>query len=84
MKDRWYHPEGNLAKRGLDPELVNEAFLDGFSRRRRDGDNYEILGVTEDGEHLQIVFEDLPNNYRVFHARPMTGEEKRRYRRGGK
>lgn len=81
MKDRWYHPETNLYKHGLDPETVDEAFIEGFKRRTRNGPNYQIFGVTLDGDHIEIVFEELPGGFRVFHARYMTPDEKRRLRR---
>jgi hypothetical protein len=57
-KVREYRPEENLTKRGLDPGIVDEAFVDGFPRRKKDGANYEILGVTGDGDYLQIVYEE--------------------------
>jgi uncharacterized DUF497 family protein len=81
MKDRWYHPEANIYKHGLDQETVDEAFIEGFARRFRNGPNYQIWGVTQDGDNVEIVFEELADCFRVFHARYMTKDEKRRLRR---
>lgn len=57
-----------------------EALMDGWAKRRRDGQNLEVLGRTEDGRYLQIVVEDT-DAIRIFHGRDMNETERRRYRR---
>jgi uncharacterized DUF497 family protein len=71
----------NIAKHDVDREEVGEVLRDGWGRRRRDGENYEVLGRTLAGRYLQLVVEDLPDRLRVFHAREMTQTERRRYER---
>ena len=69
----------NLLKHGVDIYEVEEALLDGWKCRKREGDCYEILGCTDDGRYLQIVLEDRSNEIWVFHARDMNQREKKRY-----
>lgn len=80
MKDINFHIN-NLLKHDIEWFEAEEAFLDGWSRRRKMGDNYEILGRTGDGRYLQILYEDQANELWVFHARDMNATEKRRYHR---
>jgi hypothetical protein len=69
----------NAAMPGGDPDEAKDALIDGWSRRRRDGDNYEVLGRTSKGRYLQLVCEETAIEVRVFHVRDMTWTERRRY-----
>lgn len=69
----------NLAKHDILPIEAEEAFHDGWSRRRRDGGNYEVLGRTGEGRYLQLVCEVTEEVIRVFHGRDMTPAERKRY-----
>ena len=80
MKDINFHIN-NLLKHNIEWFEAEEAFLDGWSRRRRVEDKYEILGRTGEGRYLQILFSDEADEYWVFHARDMKPTEKRRYHR---
>lgn len=70
----------NLAKHLVSTDEAYEALMDGWARRRRDGDNYEVLGRTDDGRYLQIVVE-VTEVIRIFHGRDMNDAERRRYGR---
>ena len=53
--------------------------------RRRDDDALLLLGVTDDGRMLFLVYEHKPNGVvRVFSAREMTDKERRTYRRNAR
>lgn len=50
--------------------------------RRREGDALLLLGVTDDGRMLFLVYEQKPKGVvRVYSAREMTEKERRAYRR---
>lgn len=50
--------------------------------RRREGDALLLLGVTDDGRMLFLVYEQKPRGVvRVYSARKMTEKERRAYRR---
>lgn len=50
--------------------------------RRRVGDSMLMLGVTDGGRMLLLVYEQKPGGIvRVFSARDMTDSERRTYRR---
>lgn len=50
--------------------------------RRREGDALLLLGVTDDGRMLFLVYEQKPRGVvRVYSARDMTEKERRAYRR---
>lgn len=80
MKQIRFHIE-NLAKHGVTPIEAEEALYDGWKKRRKDGDCYEVLGCTDDGLYLQLVAEIKESYIWVFHGRPMNDSERRRYRR---
>ena len=80
MKGTRFHFD-NLADHGVAPFEAEEALYDGWRLRRRDGDNYEVLGRTGDGRYLQLVVTDLPDYIWVFHGREMKDREKQRYHR---
>lgn len=78
MKEIRFH-KTNLAKHNVLPQEAEEAVLDGWSRRRRDGKNFEVFGRTSAGRYLQLVCDVAGDMVRVFHARDMTETERRRY-----
>ena len=50
--------------------------------RRRSGEALLMLGVTDSGRMLFLVYEQKPNGVvRVFSAREMSDKERRTYRR---
>jgi len=50
--------------------------------RRREGDALLLMGVTDDGRMLFLVYEQKPKGVvRVYSAREMTEKERRTYRR---
>lgn len=57
MKTLRYH-RGNLAKHDVTISEAREALLTGWPSRRRTGDNYEVLGCTDEGRYLQLVVEE--------------------------
>ena len=75
-----FHQE-NLAKHRVDPTEAAEALSDGWRKRRRVGDFYEVLGKTGDGRHLQLIAEVDRDAVWVFHGREMTKSERQRYER---
>ena len=58
----------NLLKHGVDIDEAEEALLDGWKYRRRDGVCYEVLGCTDEGRYLQLILEEHSNEIWVFHA----------------
>lgn len=80
MKPIRYHFD-NLAEHGIDWDEAEDALYDGWHRRRREGDNYEVLGRTGEGRYLQVVVEDRPAYLWVFHGRDMKDSERKRYYR---
>lgn len=69
----------NAIKHGVDPDETKDALIDGWSRRRRDGDNYDVLGRTPEGRYLQMVCVESATEIRVFHVRDMNPTERKRY-----
>lgn len=80
MKGARFHYQ-NLLKHGVMIIEAEEALNDGWSRRRRDGKSFEVLGKTGEGRFLQLVIEEHDDHIWVFHGRDMTDTERRRYRR---
>ena len=92
MPDRWLpefewdeHDEEKLLDRhGVTAAEVEECFGNANSRRRND-DEYVMLGVTDSGRMLFLVYEQKRGgSVRVFSARDMTDSERRAYRRVAK
>ena len=76
--------DGNIdhifQRHGVDPHEVEEVFF--FDPVvRRDGDVYRVYGRTFGGKYLALVCEWRGDQLRVFSARPMNDQEKRRYDR---
>lgn len=80
MKELRFHLD-DLVKNGLDDLVAEDAMIDGWGRRRRDGDYFEVLGRTGDGDFVQLVVAEYSDYLWVFHGRKMNDSEKRRYRR---
>jgi len=55
------------------------------STRRREGDDLLLLGVTDGGRMLLLVYQQKSNGaVRVYIAREMTDKERRAYRRNAR
>ena len=92
MPDRWIPEfewdENNEAKlldrHGVAAAEAEECFGNANSRRRV-GDAYLLLGVTDSGRMLLLVYEQKRGGIvRVFSGRDMTDNERRTYRRVAK
>ena len=92
MPDRWlpefewneHNEEKLLDRHGVSAAEAEECFASASSRRRV-GDVYLMLGVTDSGRMLLLVYEQKGGGVvRVFSARDMTDSERRTYRRMGK
>jgi uncharacterized DUF497 family protein len=80
MKQPRYH-RANLRKHAIGVDEAEDALYDGWARRRRDGDYYEVLGRTAEGRYLQLVVEEKEDQAWVFHGRDMSQAERKRYDR---
>lgn len=75
----------HIAEHGVEPEeaeYVASRARAPWPRNVGDG-KYMVMGQSAAGRHLQVIFvrdEDAPTVY-VIHARPLTGPEKRRFKR---
>lgn len=70
---------------GVEPGEVEEALLDphGADARNVAGENREaLIGATEVGRILHVVYTVRGDKVRPITARDADGTEKRRYRRG--
>jgi len=92
MPDRWIPEfawdENNEAKlldrHGVAAAEAEECFGNANSRRRV-GDAYLLLGVTDSGRMLLLVYQQKRGGIvRVFSGRDMTDNERRTYRRVAK
>lgn len=72
---------GNLYKHDVDLDEAYEALVDGWARRRRQGEAYEVLGRSITGRYLHLMVDELPEELWVFHCREMNDAERRRYQR---
>lgn len=79
----------HIGRHGAEPGEVEEALSD--PRRRSEGAynsrgerRWAMLGATESGRILFVVFARDSLGVRVVTARPATDRESRRYRRGGR
>jgi uncharacterized DUF497 family protein len=73
----------HIAEHGVIPEEA-EHVVDGARRPYPEliGDRYLVVGQTDNGEYLQVVYVfDPPGVVFVLHARPLNAREKRRLRR---
>jgi uncharacterized DUF497 family protein len=76
------HNEEKLLERHNVSALEAEQCFANPNTRRRNGDALLLLGVTDGGRMLFLVYEQKSNGVvRVYSAREMTDKERRTYRR---
>lgn len=79
------HNEDKLLERHNVSALEAEQCFANPNTRRRHGDALLLLGVTDEGRMLFLVYEQKPNGVvRVYSAREMTDRERRAYRRNAR
>ena len=79
------HNEDKLLDRHNVTALEAEQCFGNANARRREGDDLLILGVTDGGRMLLLVYQQKPNGVvRVYSAREMTQKERRTYRRNAR
>ncbi len=79
------HNEDKLLERHNVSALEAEQCFANPNTRRRHGDALLLLGVTDDGRMLFLVYEQKPNGVvRVYSAREMTDKERRAYRQNAR
>jgi uncharacterized DUF497 family protein len=75
------HNEDKLLERHDVSALEAEQCFANPNTRRRHGDDLLLLGVTDGGRMLFLVYQQKPNGVvRVYSAREMTDKERRTYR----
>ena len=76
--------EGNeeklLRRHGVSAWEAEQCFANPHTKRRS-GDVMLMLGMTDNGRMLLLVFEQKSSSVRVYSAREMTPNERRTYRR---
>jgi uncharacterized protein len=76
------HNEDKLLERHDVSALEAEQCFANPNTRRRQGEALLLMGVTDGGRMLFLVYEQKPNGVvRVYSAREMTEKERRAYRR---
>ena len=76
------HNEGKLLLNHNVSALEAEQCFGNPNTRRRVGDDMLMLGITDGGRMLLLVYEQKANGVvRVYSAREMTDNERRTYRR---
>jgi len=76
------HNEDKLLERHNVSALEAEQCFANPNTRRSEGDALLLMGVTDDGRMLFLVYEQQPKGVvRVYSAREMTEKERRTYRR---
>jgi uncharacterized protein len=81
------HNINHVARHNLDPEDAEDAVLDP-RRVRTDAYNVPfekrqaIIGMTERGEIIKVVYTKRGDKFRVVTATPATASERKRYSRG--
>jgi uncharacterized DUF497 family protein len=76
------HNEDKLLDRHKVSALEAEQCFANPNTRRREGDALLLLGVTDDGRMLFLVYQQKPKGVvRVYSAREMTEKERRAFRR---
>ena len=75
------HNEMKLLERHNVSALEAEQCFSNRHTRRRTGNDYLLLGRTDGGRMLLLVYEQKPDGtIRVYSARDMTDKERRTYR----
>lgn len=76
------HNEDKLLERHNVSALEAEQCFANPNTRRREGDALLLMGATDEGRMLFLVYEQKPKGVvRVYSAREMTEKERRAYRR---
>jgi uncharacterized DUF497 family protein len=76
-----HNEEKLLDRHGVSALEAEQCFSNPHTRRRH-GDSLLILGITDAGRMLFLVYEQKPKGVvRVYSAREMTEKERRAYRR---
>lgn len=71
-----------LARHNVSAAEAEQCFANPHPAPRRVGDDLLMLGVTDGGRMLLLIYEQKPKGIvRVFSAREMTDRERRTYRR---
>jgi uncharacterized DUF497 family protein len=79
------HNEDKLLERHDVSALDAEQCFANPNTRRREGDALLLMGVTDGGRMLFLVYQQKPNGVvRVYSAREMTEKERRTYRRNAR
>jgi uncharacterized protein len=79
------HNEDKLLERHNVSALDAEQCFANRNTRRREGDALLLMGVTDGGRMLFLVYQQKPNGVvRVYSAREMTKKERRTYRRNAR
>ncbi len=79
------HNEEKLLDRHKVSALEAEQCFANPNTRRRHGDDLLLLGVTDGGRMLFLVYQQKPNGVvRVYSAREMTDNERRTYRQNAR
>ncbi|MGB9886215.1 MAG: BrnT family toxin [Moorellales bacterium] len=71
----------HIARHGVDPVEAEQAFINRPLFRKARLDRRVVLGRTDGGRYLFVVFEVRGGIARVITARDMTASERRYYRR---
>lgn len=74
--------EEHIARHGVEPEEVEEAFLGRKMLLRAREGRYILLGRAASGRYLLVAFTLSARVARVITARDLTRSEKRRFGRG--
>ena len=85
MREFRFH-QANLQKHNVTPEEAYECFLDpaGFKQRSSEG-SYILIAKTAEEDILHLAFRIEPDkSIYVFHGRPASTKERRRYKDKGK
>lgn len=83
MKPLRFHWD-NLARHGIEEEEVHECFFNRhlLLRNPRGGiKTYKIIGKTDAGRFVELVYEDQGSHWFVFHAMPARPADVKLYRR---
>lgn len=76
------HNEDKLLERHNVSALEAEQCFVNPNTRRREGEALLLMGVTDDGRMLFLIYEQKPHGVvRVYSGREMTEKERRTYRR---
>lgn len=72
---------GKNLKHGVEDDEAEEPFFNRHKYRSAGAGRYHLFGVTHEGRHLFVVFEQRKDKVRIISAREMTRSERRYYER---